>query len=164
MDVVNVWQVILITVGSAFLLGMIYMGFIRCFAGILIWLSIIGIIACLGGGGYWVWKYKDHYSTTDNNYKYLQYGGYALWGLDGVFLILVLCCCSRIKLAVAIMKVTGSFIMNVPQTLLMPLMFAVICMGWIAAWAFTAIYLFSIGNIEPRPAPLTFLTTVAWTP
>jgi predicted lipid-binding transport protein (Tim44 family) len=71
MDVVNVWQVIVITIGSAFLLGMIYMAFIRCFAGVLIWISILGIMAILGGGGYWVWRYKDHYDPADNNYKYL---------------------------------------------------------------------------------------------
>ena len=71
------------------------------------WISILGIIAILGGGGYWAFITKDNYQTTDNNYLYLQYGAYALWGLDGLFFLLVLCCCSRIRLAVAIMKVTG---------------------------------------------------------
>ena len=142
---------------------MIYMILVRCFAGVIIWFSILGIMAILGAGGYWVYLYRTHYETTDNNYKYVQYGAYTLWGIDGVFLILVLCCCSRIRLAVAIMKVTGSFILNTPQILFLPLIFIIISLAWIAAWTFTAVYLFSVGNIEPRPDPLAFMTTVAWT-
>ena len=163
MDLVHVWQVILITLGTAVVLGMIYMILVRCFAGVIIWFSILGIMAILGAGGYWVYLYRTHYETTDNNYKYVQYGAYTLWGIDGVFLILVLCCFSRIRLAVAIMKVTGSFILNTPQILFLPLIFIIISLAWIAAWTFTAVYLFSVGNIEPRPDPLAFMTTVAWT-
>mmetsp|Transcript_23391 Transcript_23391/g.23016 ORF Transcript_23391/g.23016 Transcript_23391/m.23016 type:complete len:111 (-) Transcript_23391:610-942(-) len=33
---------------------------------------------------------------------------------------------------------------------------------WIACWAFSAVYLFSVGTIEPRDAPLSFVTTVIW--
>lgn len=146
-DLINVWQVIAITVGTAFVIGMIYMVLIRCFAGVLIWVSIFSIMGILGGGGYWVWMYRTHYDTTDNNYKYFQYGAYGIWGLDGLFLILVLCCCTRIRLAVAIMKVTGSFILNVPQVLLLPLIFMIICLAWIGAWTISAIYLFSVGQI-----------------
>lgn len=142
---INVWQVIAITVGTAFVIGMIYMILIRCFAGVLIWFSIIGIIAILGGGGYWVYLYRTHFASTDNNYKYFLYGAYSLWGLDGLFVIIVLCCCNRIRLAVAIMKVTGSFILNVPQVLFMPIIFMIICAAWIGAWTVTAIWLFSIG-------------------
>jgi hypothetical protein len=35
------------------------------------WISILGIIAILGGGGYWAFITKDNYETTDNNYLYL---------------------------------------------------------------------------------------------
>lgn len=71
MDLVHVWQVMLITLGTAVILGMIYMILIRCFAGVIIWFSILGIMAILGAGGYWVYLYRTHYETTDNNYKYL---------------------------------------------------------------------------------------------
>jgi len=73
----------------------------------MIWLSILGIMAILGGGGYWCWITKDNYDAASNTYLYMQYGGYALWGLDALFAVIVICCCSRIRLAVAITKVTG---------------------------------------------------------
>jgi len=60
------------------------------------------------------------------------------------------------------MKVTGQFIYNTPTVLLVPIIFLVICAAWIAAWVFTAVYIFSVGDIQPREAPLTFVTTVKW--
>jgi hypothetical protein len=71
MDLVQVYPVMLISIGTAFVIGMIYMILLRCFAGVIMWLSILGIMAVLGGGGYWAFKTKDNYETTDNNYKYL---------------------------------------------------------------------------------------------
>jgi len=106
-DLINAWQVELISVGAAFVIGIIYLMLLRCCAGVMVWTTILAVIAVLGGGGYWVYEYRNNYATTNNTYKYLEYGAYAIWGIDGLFVLLVLCCCSRIRLAVAIMKVTG---------------------------------------------------------
>ena len=65
-------------------------------------------------------------------------------------------------MAVAIMKVTGQFIYNTPTILFIPVIFLVICGIWVASWTFTAVYIFSVGDIGPRDAPLTFVTTVKW--
>jgi len=106
-DLVSVWYVMVICIGAAFVIGMIYLLILRCFAGMIIWFSIFAILVMMGGGGYWCYTTKDKYDPSDSNYKYLQYGGYALWGIDALFFLTVLCCCSRIRLAVAIMKVTS---------------------------------------------------------
>lgn len=104
---INVWYVEAICVGAAFVIGIIYLVILRCCAGVIIWSTIFAILIIVGGGGYWCYISKNNYPSTDNTYKYMMYGGYALWGLDGLFLLIVLCCCSRIRLAIAIMKVTG---------------------------------------------------------
>lgn len=106
-DLINAWEVMLICLGAAFILGMLYLVILRCCAGVLIWTTIFAIIAITGGGGYWLYTHKDTYEESDNNYKYMQYGAYALWGLAGLFFLMMICCCNRIRLAVAIMKVTG---------------------------------------------------------
>ena len=151
-----------ICVGAAFIIGIIYLLILRCCAGVIIWMSIFSIMACIGGGGYWAFITKDKYDVSDNNYKYLQYGAYALWGLDGLFALIVICCCSRIRLAVAIMKVTSQFIYGTPAILLLPVLFLIICAAWVCGWTFTAVYLMSIGDIKPRDAPFQFATTVVW--
>ena len=163
MDLINCWQVMLICFGAAFIFGMIYLVILRCFAGLLVWTTIFGILGSLGGGGYWLYHMRNNYDQSDNNYKYLQYGAYALWGLAGLFFLIVLCCCSRIRLAVAIMKVTSQFVYNTPSILLLPIIFLALCAGWIVFWVYTAVYVFSVGNIEPRESPFSFVSTIKWT-
>ena len=53
---------------------------------------------------------------------------------------------------------------DTPLIFIIPIIFAILCGIWVAAWGFSAVYLFSVGTIEPRPAPLTFVTTVVWAP
>ena len=61
MDLVHVYPVMLISIGTAFVVGMLYMILLRCFAGLIIWFSILGIMIILGGGGYWAYRTKDNY-------------------------------------------------------------------------------------------------------
>jgi solute carrier family 44 protein 1 (choline transporter-like protein)/choline transporter-like protein 2/4/5 len=92
----------------------------------------------------------------------MTYGAYALWGICGAFAFVVCICASRIKLAVAIMKVTSSFIGRTPTIFILPVIFFVLCIGWLIFWACLAVYIMSIGQIQPRPEPLQFATTVVW--
>lgn len=161
-DIYKAWYVLAISVGVAVLAALFYLVILRCCAGILIWVSIFGIIGAFGGGGYWAYQTRLQYDVTDKNYKYLQYGAYALWGIDAAFAVIVLCCCSRIRLAVAIMKVTSAFIHNTLTILLLPIIFFFLCMAWILFWTFLAVYIMSVGDIKARDAPFQFATTVVW--
>ena len=84
----------------------------------------------------------------------MQYGAYALWGLDGLFALITLCCCSRIRLAVAVMKVTSSFMYRTPSVMAVPLFFIIIVAAWMVGWTILAVYIMSVGTIGPREAPL----------
>jgi hypothetical protein len=162
-DLINVWYIMAICVGGAFIIGIIYLLILRCCAGVIIWGSILAILAIIGGGGYWVYFVaRNKYQPSDKNYDYLTYGAYILWGLDGLFFLIVLCCCSRIRLAVAIMKVTSQFIYGTPSVLLLPIIFTIICCVWIGGWVVSAVFLMSIGEIKPRPSPFQFASTVVW--
>jgi hypothetical protein len=54
-DLINAWQVELICLGAAFVIGIIYLLILRCCAGVMIWSTILAVIAVLGGGGYWMY-------------------------------------------------------------------------------------------------------------
>jgi ABC-type amino acid transport system permease subunit len=151
-----------ISVAVAFVAAIVYLLILRVAAGVMIWLSILGILVALGLGGYWAYETRNQYNPTDKNYNYLKYGAYTLWGLDGFFALIVLICCSRIRLAVAVMKVTSSFIYRTPMILVLPIFFFILIIGWIIAWTFLAVYLMSVGTIGPRPEPFQFATTVIW--
>lgn len=55
-DLYKAWYVMAISVGVAFFTAILYLLILRCCAGVLIWVSIAGIIAAIGGGGYWAYQ------------------------------------------------------------------------------------------------------------
>lgn len=54
-DLYSVWYVLALSVGSAFILGMLYMLLLRCCAGIITFFTLIGILILLAGGGAYVY-------------------------------------------------------------------------------------------------------------
>lgn len=90
----------------------------------------------------------------------MMYGAYAMWAVAGAFALISLCCCSRIRLAVAITKVSSSFVYRTPSVILLPVIFMLLIIAWIVAWVFLAVWIMSVGEPKPRDAPLDFLTTV----
>jgi hypothetical protein len=159
---IKAWYVLAISIGVAFFVAITYLFVLRCCAGVIIWMSIFGILGAFGAGGYWAYMTRLNYDVSDPNYNYLQYGAFTLWGLAGLFALISLCCCSRIRLAVAVMKVTSSFIYRTPTVIILPIIFFILCSAWIIAWTFLAIWIMSVGDIKPREAPLQFVTTVVW--
>jgi hypothetical protein len=120
----------------------------------MVFFSLVGILFALGGGGVWLYWNKANYTIDSDYYKYNLYGAYVLWGIDGTYLLLLLCLCNRIRLGVSIIKCTAQFIANTPTVFIVPVLFSVICAVWIAAWSVTALFLFSVGSLEPRDSPL----------
>jgi choline transporter-like protein 2/4/5 len=153
-DIYKAWKVIAITVGVAVLASILYLLILRCCAGVVIFFSIFAIIGAFGAGGYWLYYTRVQYEVADPNYKYMTYGAYALWGVAGTFFLITLCCLSRIRLAVAIMKVTSQFIYRTPSTLFLPVIFFILVLAWLLFWVFLAVYIGSVGTPGPRPAPL----------
>lgn len=62
--------------------------------------------------------------TLDGSDYYKTYG-YICFGVAGLFLILLLCCCNRLRLAVAVCKVAGRFVLNVCHIVLLPIFFTI---------------------------------------
>lgn len=60
-----------ISVGVAFVAAIVYLLILRCCAGVMIWVSILGIAASLGAGGYWAYYTRLQYDPSDKNYQYL---------------------------------------------------------------------------------------------
>jgi hypothetical protein len=66
------------------------------------------------------------------NQQYIRYYGFAVWAVAVLILIIVLCLCNRIRLAVAICKEAGKFIVEVCSVVLVPVIMALITMAlWV---------------------------------
>lgn len=143
-----------IAVGTAFVLGMIYMLILRCCAGVIVFLSLVGILVMLGGGGAWIYfigRYR--YDPSDKNFNYMTIGSYVIWGIAGTYLLILLCLCNRIRLGVAIIKCTSQFIQGTWSVFFIPITFVIATGVWITAWLFTAVFLFSVGTLTYREEP-----------
>jgi solute carrier family 44 (choline transporter-like protein), member 2/4/5 len=115
----------------------------RFIAGIIVWVSVIGIILIFIGGGV-IFLYNAGVfggedlgtlgiPTLEPNDWYSTYG-YICFGVAGVLLIFLLCCCSRIRLAVAVARVAGRFVLRVAQVMLVPIIMTFFILG---LWAFS---------------------------
>jgi hypothetical protein len=67
-DIFAVWYVLVISVGVAFILGFIYMILLRFCASLMIFVSLVGILLALGGGGAWLYFMKSDFDVTSKNY------------------------------------------------------------------------------------------------
>jgi len=119
---------------------------LKCLAGCIVWTSIFGLIGSIFAMGvifyYNSGKIGSNYSsyigylglpTTTANDNYDIYA-YICWGVGGLFLIVLFCCCSRIRLAVAVCKAAGQFVATVCSVVLVPIwqtLFVIIL--WVAA-------------------------------
>lgn len=130
---------------------------LRCLAGCVVWVSLLGIIFFLGAIGF-IFLYNGGVFGADAAATVATYlnvpklststqtnqvlGGIFL-GLAGLFIIVVLCCCSRIRLAVAVCKCAGQFVGGVCLIVLVPLFQTAVALGVWAGCLIIMIYLVS---------------------
>jgi len=80
----------------------------------------------------------------------MKYSAIALFVLAGIYLILLLCCCSRIRLGIAIMEATSKFVADVVSIFSVPLLFFLFILIWIFFWSISAVYIFSVGEVTKK--------------
>ncbi len=107
---------------------------LRCFAGLIVWLSAIGIILVFALAGIiflanagvitsnstansWM-NIPTLSSGTTSEYKAF---GYTSFGIAGFLFILLLCCCGRIRIAVAVCKAAGQFVAHTCSVVFVPI-------------------------------------------
>jgi hypothetical protein len=73
----------------------------------------------------------------------LYYSSFVIWALGVIWIIVILCMVSRIRLAIALNKVAAVFLGTNPHILLVPIVQAVVAIVWVTIWLFGASYLLS---------------------
>lgn len=76
--------------------------------------------------------------------------GILLWILAGLYFIILMCCCTRIRLGVAIMQATSQFVKDTTSIFLVPFIFFFIICAWMVFWIISAIWMFSVGEPVKR--------------
>jgi len=163
------YQWLLAATGMAVLIAFIFMFLLRCLAGCIVWLSLFGTIFVLLGLGL-IFLYNAGYMSAaasvatflgvpSINTGYNEPIGWTLIGVSAAFFILVLCCCSRIRLAVAICKSAGQFIVGVCLIVLVPIFQTSLVISLWAGCLVAMVYLVSAASFTTTGA--TYFTTLA---
>lgn len=146
---------------SALVLGYLFLFVIRCIGGLIIYVFLLVLLACLGFGGLYVKTMADQRDDADSYKDYMTWGAYALWVLAGIELLCICCCWSAIKIAIAVYKTTAQYVAANLRVLVLPLLSWILLVVWFTVWIYCAVHVASIGTVEPR-TDLQFLSEVKW--
>ena len=132
---------------------------LRCLAGLIVWTSSIGIIVCFAIGGI-IFLYNagviSGSSVSWLSIPTVSAGsqttdkiiGYTCFGLSGFFLLMLFCCCGRIRIAVAVCKATGQFVAHTCGIVLVPIIQTAITLGMWAVCLYVLVYLVSAAGFS----------------
>jgi len=87
---------------------------------------------------------SDGYAVSDETLRQaILYCGYGLLSLAAMWLLLIICMCSRIRLVIAITQVGSQFVACNPQALWVPVVQILIGSIWMVAWGLCAAFMIS---------------------
>jgi hypothetical protein len=160
-DLITVWWITLAAAGISFVLGFLYMVLLKWMAKCIIYVSIVMIFVLFLASAGLCYVQAGKMDDDDENKKYVTYGAYILFALTALYVIVMLCLCSRIRMAIAIFQVTADFMKATPSVFLVPIVFLLIAVVFLAIWIVSAIYIFTVGDAVPREELSTF-ANIEW--
>lgn len=154
------------SIGWAFLFGVLYMLFVRFFADIVVWGSIVVyfcllitlMVLCFTRANT-LQKRRDGMNseqgtenisvgeTSENSIYALQIIGYSLIAIIVLSVILIICNYNKIKLAIAIIKTATLYVIDVKEVMFVPVIFTIVISCFLVFWLFGLFYLYSMGEI-----------------
>ena len=90
--------------------------------------------------------YFDSYKFITNN-NYLLGIAYTSWGIAGLSLLIIVCLCGKINLAIAVLKAAADFSRDVCQAIFVPIGLFVVILAFFAFWIYISIYIYSSGPV-----------------
>ncbi|XP_051043258.1 choline transporter-like protein 4 [Phodopus roborovskii] len=161
-DFARSWHWILMALGVALVLSLLFILLLRLVAAPLVLLLIVGVLAVLAYGIYHCWQQyrmlRDKgasisqlgFTTNFSAYQSVQETWLAaliiLAVLEGVLLLMLIFLRQRIRIAIALLKEASRAVGQMMSTMFYPLVtfvLLVICIGY---WALTALYLATSGQ------------------
>jgi len=147
-DLIDCWWVLLVCAFIAFAIGILYLFFIRFCSGIIIWFTIFSGLLVLVGAAVYLYFTADKYDKDDPTRNTLTYISYIIFGIGGLYIIILLCCCGKIRLGIAIMKTAANFIRDTYRVFLVPIFFFFCILVWMTYWVCSAVFIWSVGDVK----------------
>ena len=149
-DIVVTRWVIFASIIWCFLISLFFLLFLRCCAGILVFLILIGIFFGLIILAIILrFKMYDYEDKHDDTKKVLFCALFWICVIvDFIWLIFVLIMCNRIRLSISLIQIAAKYINLNCSVLFIPFLFFILTVGWIAYWAVLSIFLYSSGEFD----------------
>ena len=149
-DVFVTKWVIFASVIWSFIIAMIFLLFIRCCAGIIVFLILIGVfvglVICAVILRFKMYDYEEEGNESKETLFCVLFWICVIVAF--IWLLFVLIMCNRIRLSIALIQISAKYINMNFSILLIPFLFFILTIGWIAYWAVLAIYLYSSGDFD----------------
>ncbi|XP_060045467.1 choline transporter-like protein 4 [Erinaceus europaeus] len=162
-DFAQSWYWILVALGVALVLSLLFILLLRLVAGPLVLVLIVGVLAVLAYGIYHCWsKYQElrdkkgltltqvGFTTDFSVYGSVQETWLAamivLAVLEGILLLMLIFLRQRIRIAIALLKESSKAVGQMMSTMFYPLVTFVLLFICIAYWAMTSLYLATSGQ------------------
>ncbi|PIN98067.1 hypothetical protein AB205_0054140, partial [Aquarana catesbeiana] len=152
-DFANSWSWILIALGIAMLVSLLFLILLRFTAGILVWVLIVGVIGVIGYGIYHCYMEYTNTSTTFNQVGFnpdlsVYFHVKETWlgilivlaVVEAILLLLLLFLRKRILIAIALIQEASKAIGHIMSALFYPLITFVLLVVCVAYWGITALY------------------------
>lgn len=161
-DCVTVWPIFIACVGIALVAGFCYLCIIRVCGGFIAYIVIFAILAVLVILG-WVFqnRMKVYENLNDDTYKNIMLAfAIVFYSLAFIWLVIIMCSCNKIRLAIAITEVAAIFVWKVMSILLVPLIMFIVVSLYLAYWIALSVFIYSAGEVQKSPS--SFLWEVKW--
>ncbi|XP_058410715.1 choline transporter-like protein 4 [Diceros bicornis minor] len=161
-DFAHSWYWILVGLGVALVLSLLFILLLRLVAGPLVLVLILGVLGVLAYGIYHCWKeyrvLRDEgasinqlgFTTNLSAYRSVQETWLAalivLAVLEGILLLMLIFLRQRIRIAIALLTEASKAVGQMMSTMFYPLVTFVLLLICIAYWAMTALYLATSGQ------------------
>ena len=149
-DVFVTKWVIFASVIWSFLIAMLFLLFLRCCAGIMVFLILVGIFIGLVILSIILrFKMYDYEDKGEDSKKTLFCVLFWLCVIVAfIWLLFILIMCNRIRLSIALIQIAAKYINTNCSILIIPFLFFILTIGWIAYWVVLAIFLYSSGDFD----------------
>uniref|UniRef100_A0A2R9BTI1 Choline transporter-like protein n=2 Tax=Pan paniscus TaxID=9597 RepID=A0A2R9BTI1_PANPA len=161
-DFAQSWYWILVALGVALVLSLLFILLLRLVAGPLVLVLILGVLGVLAYGIYYCWEeyrvLQDKgasisqlgFTTNLSAYQSVQETWLAalivLAVLEAILLLVLIFLRQRIRIAIALLKEASKAVGQMMSTMFYPLVTFVLLLICIAYWAMTALYLATSGQ------------------
>ncbi|XP_023577300.1 choline transporter-like protein 4 [Octodon degus] len=162
-DFARSWYWVLITLGVALVLSLLFILLLRLVAGPLVLVLVVGLLGVLAYGIYHCWEqyrrlrdsgapslaqvgFTTDFSAYENVKETWLAALIIVAALEGVLLLLLIFLRQRIRIAVALLEEASKAVGHMMSTMFYPLVTFILLVICIAYWVMTALYLATSGQ------------------